>query len=129
MFFRKSDIAKKFFSLAKEIFLNWKDISNELKVDIEGYPTTDVVYAIVSSILGSEHTTFKSADFFNFVHMKAAINEWANQSYLNAVSIEHEGSMLRIANTNQYFPVHYYEKTFVTDDIIMEYERCLGLTK
>jgi hypothetical protein len=33
--------------------------------------------------------------------------------------------MLRINNVNQYHPLHYQEKSWVSDQLIERYEQCL----
>ena len=35
--------------------------------------------------------------------------------------------MVRINNVNQYHPLHYHEKSWVTDDIVKEYESWLKI--
>ena len=84
---------------------------------------TDVVYAITAKILGEEICTMPSMDFINFVHMKSGFNGWSDtRSWLDTVVNEHDGNVIRINNLNQYDPVHYYDKTYATKELIEYYE-------
>ena len=127
MYFRYSKTAADFFRAAAYIFDNWREVSGALRqVDVE--PTTDVVYAIAALILGEEAVTMPSMDFLNFVHMKSGFNGWSDaRSWLDTVVNERDGDIIRINNTNQYQPVHYYDKTYATKELIEYYEsRVLG---
>jgi hypothetical protein len=128
MYFRYSQEATDFFHLAETIFLNWKYISdNLLKNSRDDNPTTDVVYALVAKILGIETCTLPGLDFINFVHMKPAINGFTNNdSWHRIVLGETDLPMIRINNINQYYPVHYYSKDWVNEELIKEYENELG---
>ena len=122
MYFRYSQPAADFFRVAAHVFDNWREISATLRqVDVE--PTTDVVYAIAALILGEEAVTMPSMDFLNFVHMKSGFNGWSDaRSWLDTVMYEQDGDIIRINNTNQYQPVHYYDKSYATKELIEYYE-------
>lgn len=122
MYFRYTQTAKSFFDLAEQVLLNWDEVKADLKlVDIE--PTTDVVYAITALILGEETVTMPSMDFINFVHMKSGFQGWSdNRSWIDTVMNERDGDVIRINNLNQYDPVHYYDKTYCTQELIKYYE-------
>jgi hypothetical protein len=127
MYFRYSMQAHSFFQTAANVFANWDYVKNELKaMDCEA--TTDVVYALVARILGEEVVTMPSMDFLNFVHMKSGFNGWSdNRSWLDTVMSERDGDIIRINNLNQYAPVHYYDKSYATEELIQYYEqRVLG---
>lgn len=124
MYFRYSRFAAEFFDLAKQIFLNWEYIKNNILNNCrDDFPTTDVVYAITAKILGVEKCTLPSMNWINFVHMKPAINDWSNKPWHEMVLSEVELPMIRIANTNQYHPFHYHEKQWIIEEIINEYEQ------
>ena len=56
--------------------------------------------------------------------MKPAINEFDNDFNFNEVFVsEFDQGMIRINNINQYHPLHYYDKNFITDEIIEYYEQ------
>jgi hypothetical protein len=123
MYFRYTRTATQFFNLARQIYANWEYISNNLLKNVrDPEPTTDVVYALAAKILGVEQCTLPGIDYINFTHMKPAINGWPNDSWIKQVVWELEVSMLRIANVNQYHPVHYHDKTWASEEVIKEYE-------
>lgn len=126
MYFRYSQAAWNFFHAAELIYKNWPDISDHsLKNSREKTPSTDVLYAVTASLLGPEYCTLPSANFINFVHMKPGINNFADKAWFNTVISEREGDMIRVNNLNQYYPVHYFEKTYVDQELIDEYRtRC-----
>ena len=128
MYFRYTKTAMQFFELARFVFQEWNFIKTYLEgVDLELNPTTDVVYALTTLILGEEAVTMPSMDFINFVHMKSGFNGWSDaRSWLETVMHERDGDVIRINNLNQYAPVHYYDKTYATQELIEYYEQRLG---
>ena len=125
MYFRYSETAYKFFNIARSVYQHWDFIrDNVLKNCREEKPTTDLVYAIVSNNIGLEFTTLPECDFVNFTHMKNSINCWAETTpWPGLVISEIDLPMIRIANTNQYHPLHYQNKDWLTDELIERYER------
>ena len=123
MYFRYSQIAHDFFSIAREIFIHWDDVSLLLK-NCRTEPSTDLVYAIAARVVGEENCTLPTADFINFVHMKPAINKFSDSLKFTDVFVtEFDGGMIRINNINQYHPLHYYVKDFVTPEMEAYYAR------
>lgn len=122
MYFRYSGQAHSFFQTAANVFTNWEYVKSELKnVDCEA--STDLVYALVAKVLGEELVTLPSMDFINFVHMKSGFNGWSDaRSWLDTVMNERDGDVIRINNINQLDPVHYYDKTYATQELIEYYE-------
>ena len=129
MYFRYSQTAFNFFNLAKQILDNWSDLADSTLINCrEPYPSTDVLYAVTANVFGREHCTLPKCDFLNFVHLKAEINGFPNKAWFDAVMSERDQDMIRVNNLNQYNPVHYYDKTYITEDIINDYrQRCSGL--
>ena len=126
MYFRYTREATQFFTLAEQIFKNWAHLRDNVLLNCrDDNPTTDVVYALTAKLIGVEDCTL-SLDFINFVHMKPAINKWTSTPWPELVMCETDLPMVRIANTNQYHPIHYHEKTWVTDELVKEYENELG---
>jgi hypothetical protein len=127
MYFRYSQLAADFFRAAAMIFDHWDEVTCNFK-QMDQEPTTDVVYAIATLMMGKEAVTMPSMDFLNFVHMKPGFNGWSDaRSWLETVMHERDGDVIRINNTNQYQPVHYYDKTYATRELIEYYEqRVLG---
>ena len=123
MYFRYSQEAFTFFNTAKHVFNNWYNIKDTLKNCREDTPSTDVLYAITALLVGEETCTAPSIDFINFVHMKSGIQGWSDsRSWLKTVMSERDGDIIRINNINQYDPVHYYDKTYATNELIEYYE-------
>lgn len=111
MYFRYSQTAADFFRLAQSIYQNWTLVAKSLTGCLDNDPTTDVVYALTAKLLGSEKFYIPTLDFFNFVHMKPQIQNWSDhQPWTDYVIVERDNAMIRINNTNQYYPFHYYEK-------------------
>lgn len=128
MYFRYTPEAAEFFWHAREIFKNWTHIKdNLLKNCRDDLPTTDIVYALAAQNLGIEQCTLPAMDYINFVHMKPSINRFSQALPWNELVVyETDLPMVRINNINQYHPLHYHEKSWVTDELIKEYERELG---
>lgn len=123
MYFRYSREATRFFQAAQYLQYEWETVSKGLKNCFEVEPSTDVLYALATLMVGKETVTMPSMDFVNFVHMKSGFNGWSDtRSWLDTVVNEHDGDVIRINNLNQYDPVHYYDKTYATKELIEYYE-------
>lgn len=124
MYFRFTKTARDFFDTARRIFANWDQLSLSLKNCREPEPSTDVVFALAAEIVGRELCTLPSANFVNFVHMKPAINNFNEDLKFSEVFVtEFDQGMIRVNNINQYDPFHYYDKTFVSDEMLEYYEQ------
>lgn len=114
MYFKFSQEAQQFFSTARQIFDNWPAIRDQLIGCDEATPSTDLLYALATQIVGRERCTAPSLDFINFVHMKPAINGYdEDQVFSEVFNTEQDGNMIRINNINQYHPLHYHDKTWI----------------
>jgi hypothetical protein len=123
MYFRFSQEAAGFFQAAQYIQYEWATVRTGLKKCFEDEPSTDVLYALAALLVGEEVVTMPSMDFINFVHMKSGFNRWSDaRSWLETVMNERDGDIIRINNLNQYDPVHYYDKTYATRELIEYYE-------
>lgn len=127
MYFRYSKTASEFFEIAEQVFKQWETVKeNILKGFSYEEASTDVVYAITAKTLGVELCTLPDCDFINFTHMKNAINDWPDdKSWTEMIMTEIDLPMIRINNVNQYHPVHYQDKNWLTDEIIERYKECL----
>lgn len=124
MYFRFSQTAKDFFTNARRIFENWPLVQQELKSFQTELPSTDLVFALATLLTGTEQCTMPSMDFINFTHMKPAINNFSEQYKFTDVFVtEFDTGMIRINNVNQYHPLHYYDKNFITLEMREYYER------
>jgi hypothetical protein len=123
MYFRFSQEAKNFFDAARYIQQEWQYVKTGLKKCLEEQPSTDVLYALAAIMVGPESCTMPSMDFLNFVHMKPAINGFhESQTFQDVFVTEASDGMIRINNINQLHPLHYYDKTFATEELIKYYE-------
>ena len=126
-YFRYSQLAHDFFSQAKQVYVNWEFIRDNVLVNCrDDHPTTDLVYAIVANNLGVELCTLPGCDFINFTHMKNNINNWPETTpWPGLVLSELDLPMIRINNVNQYQLLHYQDKNWITNTIVERYESCL----
>jgi hypothetical protein len=123
MYFRYSQEAANFFNQAQYLQDNWSTVCDQLKKCSEKTPSTDVLYGITALLVGPESCTMPSMDFLNFVHMKSEFNGWSDhRSWTETVVHERDQDIIRINNINQYDPVHYYDKTYVTQELVKYYE-------
>lgn len=124
MYFRYSNEAYQFFELVKACFRHWDIVSAQLKNYRDTQPTTDLVYAVAARHLGLETCTLPGVDWINFTHMKNAMNGWPEATpWADMVVSELDLPMIRINNVNQYHPLHYQDKNWITDDIVERFER------
>jgi hypothetical protein len=123
MYFRYSQKAHDFFRLAREIWTSWDKITPHLKNYRDEEPSTDVVYALAAKVMGVESCTLPECDFINFIHMKNSINNWPESTPWPAMVIsEFDLPMVRINNVNQYHPLHYQNKEWITDAVVERFE-------
>ena len=127
MYFRYSKVATDFFKIARDLFLEWETVRLEFTRTATLQATTDFVYAIACNIIGRELTTLPTIDT-NFVHMKPGVNGWPEiTEFHRAVNVVVDVPDIRINNVQQYYPVHYHYKDFITDEMIGDYERATGI--
>ena len=123
MYFRYSQTAHDFFNVARQIWHDWDLITTTLKNYRDEEPNTDLVYAIAANFIGIENCTLPACDFINFTHMKNAINNWPESTpWAEMVVSEFDLPMIRINNVNQYHPLHYQDKDWVTDAVVERFK-------
>lgn len=132
MYFRFGQTSMQFFSLAQKVFQNWAWFrDNLLKNCHEDIPTTDTVFAVVAQLLGPEICTMPDRDYPTFTHMKGAVNnllpgdDWTKNYY---AQLDDRAQWL-IGFSRQMYPIHYYQKKFITAKIIEKYEQCFRRIK
>lgn len=124
VYFRYSQEAHTFFGSIRALYKHWDLIVPQLKKYSERQPTTDLIYAIASQHLGLENCTLPSCEFINFTHMKNSINNWPEETpWTKLVISEVDAPMIRVNGVNQYYPFHYQDKNWLTDDIIRRFEQ------
>jgi hypothetical protein len=117
-YFRKSELAEKFFNIVRDVFENWEEYKHILKCKVDELCTTDWAYAIAAHILGAENTTMPQFDAMSMVHMKQFINGSATENWTDSLIYELFPHTFRINTIPQVYPVHYHIKSFA--NVILE---------
>lgn len=136
MYFKKDDTSFEFFNLAEDIFKNYQRYFYEF-LEAEHRPTevsTDVVFGLAAKIT---QTGFSNVDTLldatSFIHMKSKLQNWQSVNYLDSDWMDmvpcHFPSLkdMKIGQYRLDVPFHYYQKNFLTDDMILDMERELGI--
>lgn len=118
-YFKKSNIAKDFFDIVKNVFVNWESYKQILKCNVNEIATTDFIYAIASHIIGVEKTTLPTFTDMSMVHMKPFISEF-NSDKWSYVLIYELSDIIKINTHPQLYPLHYVDKTFA-DKLLEKY--------
>jgi len=111
-YFKKSDLAKRFFMIVKDVFENWQDYRATLKCKIDEPVSTDWAYAIACHILGLENTIMPEFDSMGMIHMKQFINELPTEDWTEKLVYEIFPDTLRVNTIPQLYPFHYHVKEF-----------------
>jgi len=117
-YFKKSDTAKQFFDIVKNVFDNWKEYKAILKCNPEEPATTDWAYAIACHIVGIEKTMLPNFTEMSMVHMKQFINNTPTENWTDTFVYECLPNQIRIQTVPQFYPFHYHIKNF--SDKILE---------
>lgn len=108
-YWRVSETAQQFFTTVKNIFAHWTDYSSMLKFP-DPEPTTDVVYALASIILGPESVTLPSGLGPQIVHMKPGVVPLSGRDWTQELIWEQDP--FRINTVAQWGFVHYHIKSW-----------------
>lgn len=111
-YFKKSELAEKFFKTVRDIFENWNEYKAVLKCNPDEEVSTDWAYALACHILGVEQTTLPSFTAMSMIHMKRFINDLPTEKWTDTLVYEILPHTLRINTYPQQYPFHYYIKTF-----------------
>lgn len=117
-YFKKSDMAKKFFAIVRDVFENWEAYKVILKCNPTEIVTTDWAYAIACHIMGVENTMMPVFEEMSMVHMKQHINECPTEDWTDSFVYECLPNQIRIQTVPQQYPFHYHIKNF--SDKILE---------
>jgi hypothetical protein len=120
-YFRKSELAKQFFGMVKDIFENWETYKKILKCKITEEVSTDWAYAIACHILGKDKTTMPDYTKFSMVHMKQMVNDTDTSDWTDSLVYEFTENGFRVNTFLQTYPFHYHIKHFSKK--IKEYDR------
>lgn len=110
-YFKKSDTAKEFFGIVRDVFENWEQYKAVMKCNPGEAVTTDWAYAIACHLMGVERTTLP-LDEFSMVHMKQFVNELHSEDWTNELVYELLPNVIRINTYPQLYPIHYHVKEF-----------------
>ena len=108
-YWRRSELAAKFFITCREIFDNWDQV--KLRNWDQPEPDTDTVYALATVLLGRENFLLPST-YPQFAHMKGKINFCHSEDWTKELVWELTDRGLRIQTIQQQIPTHYQVKRF-----------------
>ncbi len=111
-YFKKSDEAKQFFDIVRDIFENWDQYKHTLKCNPYEEVSTDWAYAIACHVIGTENTTIPSFTPMSMIHMKQYINGTPTEDWTDTLIYECLPDQIRIHTCPQLYPFHYHIKTF-----------------
>lgn len=114
-YFRKSELAEKFFNIVRDVFENWSEYKVILKCNIDELCTTDWAYAIAAHILGEENTTLPQFKEMSMIHMKQFINGCPTQNWTDNLIYEKLPHTFRINTIPQRYPLHYHVKSLAKE--------------
>ena len=134
-FFRYSDMAQEFFNLSEIIFHNWQKFFHEyLEPDTRPkVVSTDVVFALAMKLLDiSDQCTSSYLPAPRFVHMRSQVQNWpegiASEEWIKHVRPSLTSDLqLKLGLYRQHLPVHYHWKSFLTNEMIITFEKALGI--
>ena len=117
-YFKKSDTAKAFFEVVKDVFENWETYKATLRCKPQEEVSTDWAYAIACHIVGVEKTTLPSFNEMSMVHMKQFVNNNPTENWTDTFVYECLPNQIRVQTVSQQYPFHYHIKNF--SDKILE---------
>ena len=117
-YFKKSNTAKQFFIIVKDIFENWEEYKKILKCNQTEIVTTDWVYSIACHIMGVEKTTMPTFTEMSMVHMKSFVNNSVTDNWTDTFVYECLPDQIRVQTVPQQYPFHYHVKNFC-DKIVL----------
>lgn len=133
MYFKKTDMSFEVFRLTQLIFENWERFFyNFLDETRPRNLSGDVAYALAIKILGLENECFDIGSIPTFVHMKSYAQKidkkLIDEDWTKSIPTYFTNDCkLKIGNYEQFAPVHYQIKDWLTDDIISKLEAKIGL--
>jgi hypothetical protein len=122
MYWKKSELAKSFFDLTRKIYQNWNEIKVKLQTTDPG--SNDFIFGLAAKNFPQITNQFK---FFNLIHMKPGINSLdESKKWFEEFQWSINAPEITINNVKQLYPLHYFEKDWVTEDLIQKYETALA---
>lgn len=125
MYFRFSKFAAEFFKMARTIYTNWEAFRDQILIKCyDKNPTTDVVFAIAALLTNKEACYNPALGYPTFAHMKGSINGWGiNVDWMEKLYAQfNDVGNLTVGFRRQTSPFHYFQKHFITPEIVTYYE-------
>ena len=119
-YFKKSETAKLFYTVVKDIFEHWEEYKAILKCNPQEEVSTDWVYAIACHIIGVEKTTLPNFTEMSMIHMKQYINGIPSEDWTKTLVYEVLPKTIRVNTYPQLYPFHYHIKSF-SDKLLESY--------
>ena len=126
-YFNKTHAPMEIFNLMEKIFRDWETFYMQfLDASRPTYVSTDIVYALALKLLDYNLVDISLP---TFTHMKpylldiGRVDYWSEHIRMDINS----NCECKIGNYRQHFPLHYFEKWVLTEDIIEKYEKKLGI--
>ena len=120
-YFKKSETAKQFYIVVKDVFENWEQYKTILKCNPDEEISTDWAYAIACHIVGVEKTMLPNFDELSITHMKQYVNGIPSEDWTKTLVYELLPNTIRINTYPQMYPLHYHIKSF-SDTILESYK-------
>jgi hypothetical protein len=120
-YFKKSETAKQFYNIVKDIFEHWEEYKLMLKCNPKEEVSTDWAYALACHIIGIEKTMLPNFTEMSMVHMKRYVNGLPTDDWTNTLVYEILPDNIRINSYPQLYPLHYHVKSF-SDTILESYK-------
>lgn len=103
-YWRRSETAKEFFDMVRNIFVNWSEFRKLIKFP-EDVASTDLVYAIAAEVVGRERVTLPFVNYPQIVHMKRHHAGTETEDWMHELTWESNPD--RINTVAQWGAVHY----------------------
>lgn len=111
-YFKKSELAERFYMIVRNVFENWNDYKNILKCNPQEKATTDWAYSIASHIVGVEKSLMPNFTEMSMVHMKQFVNGLPTENWTDILVYECFPNLIRVNTYPQQYPFHYHIKNF-----------------
>lgn len=122
MYWRKSQLAHKFFHTTGRLYDNWERVRQSL-IACNDPGSNDLVFSLAARIHGEHLCTLPTADFFRIVHMKPAhVGIPESQRWHRRFNTEVSPPHIRINGIEQMHPFHYVDKSWMDQNLIRKYE-------
>lgn len=112
-YWRVSETAVEFWRWVRRVFENWSQYKTLLRFPPD-QPDTDLVYAVVAVVMGTDRITMPFASYPRIVHMKKHHANTQTDSWFNELTWERD-QQLRINTVYQHGAFHYNCKTWTVD--------------